>query len=170
MRHIYVNRASYIIAALLLTGVLLIAWVRSQGVILNVLENARTNLETTESYAWQGFGRNVFIGECSACHTRLEGVSNLFQAEGGRTYLVNLMLYGLEGEVMINGELRTLRHPPFAHLNDESLAAVLNYTLVSWGNDRALPNTIDFYDVDEVANSRARDFSPQEVTELRPVP
>lgn len=166
MRHIYVNRASYIIAAILLAGVLLIAWVRSEGVILNVLEDARSNLETTDSYAWQGLGRNVFIGECSSCHTRLEGTSELFLMEVGRAYLVNFMLYGLEGEVTINAEQRTLRHLPFANLNDESIAAVLNYTLVSWGNDRILPDDVNFYETEEIAAGRANTLSPSKVPEL----
>jgi mono/diheme cytochrome c family protein len=169
MRHIYVNRASYIIAALLLAGVLFIAWVRSQGVILNVLEEARTNLETTESFAWEGLGQNVFIGECSSCHTRLENVSSLFLAEGGRSYLVNFMLYGFEGEVTSNGEQRTLSHRPFEELDDESIAAVLNYTLISWGNDRTLPDEVDFYEPEEVASSRVNNLSQQDVAERRPV-
>jgi hypothetical protein len=46
MRHIYVNRASYLIAVLLLLGVMLSAWLRSEGIFLRLLEDAERQSAT----------------------------------------------------------------------------------------------------------------------------
>jgi mono/diheme cytochrome c family protein len=80
----------------------------------------------------------------------------LHNADGGREYLIDVLLYGLSGEIQVDGQTYNSNMPAWPQLSDEQIAAVLNHELTSWGNDEALT---DFTSInsDEVAARRSAD-------------
>jgi hypothetical protein len=126
--------------------------------------------EDPEAWAWQVPGGSLYVGACRGCHVRLTHVPELFAADGGRPYLIDLLLFGFEGEAEIDGNLERFEHPPFSDRSDEEIAAVLNHLLVSWGNEDDLPDDAAYYRPGEVEEARDRELTPAEVAERRPDP
>jgi mono/diheme cytochrome c family protein len=179
MRHVYANRAAYLLAALLVVATALFAWLRSEGGTLVAVDraanddavtgaSAETVYDEVDGWAWRELGEQVFVADCQACHARLTHPPELFAAEGGRAYLIDLVLYGFEGEMVIDDSARSVEHPAFAGHDDQALAAVLNHVLVSWDNVEDLPDEPQLYRPDDVDDARDRDLSPEEVAERRP--
>jgi mono/diheme cytochrome c family protein len=91
----------------------------------------------------------------------------IYNVEGGRTYMIHTILYGLQGEIVVDGTTYNgIMTPWGALLNDEQIASVLNYVLTSWGNEDLLE---DFTPItaEEVAAERANTMTSQEVYESR---
>ena len=171
MRHIYANRAAYLLAALLVVATALFAWLRSEGGTLVALDDdvpEVTEFDEVNGWAWRETGEQVFVADCQGCHVRLTHTPELFTAEGGRSYLIELVLFGFDGEMVIDGSAREVDHPAFAGHDDEQLAAVLNHVLVSWNNAEDLPEDPDLYLPDDIDEARDRDLGPVEVAERRP--
>ncbi len=111
---------------------------------------------------------------CLACHQMngegvpgafppLKGhIAALYNAEGGRDYLIQVVLYGLQGEITANGVTYNGMMTPWNSLGDDAIAAVLNHELTSWGNDALLNNFMPIT-ADEVATQRATPLTMQEV-------
>ena len=124
-------------------------------------------------------GETVFNGNCASCHQQTgAGIPGAFPpvaghapelalAEGGREYLANLLLYGLQGEIQVSGETYNGVMAAWAQLSDDELASTLNYTLSSWGNADALPPDYPAFTADEIAAQRDAGLSADEVYELR---
>jgi hypothetical protein len=177
MRHVYVHRAAVVLAVLLVVAAALFAWWRSRDLTLVLFVDAG-RLEAlaaddddrteTEDWAWQVPGGSFYAGSCRGCHVRLTHVPELFAADGGRPYLIDLLLFGFEGEAPIDGSLERFDHPPFAERSDDHVAAVLNHLLVSWGNEDELGGDVALYRPEEVADARDRELTPSEVAERRP--
>jgi mono/diheme cytochrome c family protein/heme/copper-type cytochrome/quinol oxidase subunit 4 len=110
-------------------------------------------------------GADIYAGNCQSCHqadgTGIPGVfpplagnlPDLVNAEGGRQYLIDVLLHGLSGQIEVNGQTYNGVMPPWANLSDEQIAAVLNHELTSWGNDQALQEFTPIA-ADEVAERR----------------
>ncbi len=141
-----------------------------------------TPVESTETVAvaeWdKALGEKTYVN-CTACHqANGQGVPaafppqaghapTLYNVEGGRTYMINTVLYGLQGEIEVLGnKYNGIMTPWGPLLKDEQIAAVLNYVLTSWGNDVLLE---DFTPItpEEVAAERANKFTAQQVHDLR---
>jgi mono/diheme cytochrome c family protein len=87
---------------------------------------------------------------------------------GGRAYLVRVVLYGLAGEIAIDGKTFNNTMPPLGEtLKDEQLAAVLNQVLHSWDNDRALPAGLTPFVPDEIAAARQQKLTAADVYAMR---
>jgi hypothetical protein len=122
-----------------------------------------------DDHAWFDTGMTLWDARCYGCHADVPYVSELFVADGGREYLVDLMLYGAQGEAEIFGAVEVLRHRAYGDaFDDDEMSALLNLMLVAWGNDEALPPDAVFYTPDEVGAARGRALSPREVIERRP--
>jgi cytochrome c oxidase subunit 2 len=129
--------------------------------------------------AEDALGEGVYAANCSACHQASgEGLAgafpplrghavDVFGTEGGRDYLVDVLLYGLQGPITVAGTSYGGVMPAWQQLGDEELAAVLNYVLTAWGNDAVLPGDTDPYVAEEIAARRGVGSSPQDVYELR---
>ena len=52
-------------------------------------------------------------------------------------------------------------------LTDEEVAAVLNYVLTSWGNDKLLPKDFKPIRADEVKAQRGKNLTKQQVYQIR---
>jgi mono/diheme cytochrome c family protein len=176
LRHLYVYRVAYTIGALLVLASLFFAWIRSEEIIVvpeeEVVDAEFEDIADIAEFDWQPLGQEVYDADCAACHggdgqgrdeyPSLAHTPALFAAEGGRVYLIDVMLYGLESD----------RHdasmPAFDTLSDAQVAAALNHTLTSWGNEDELPEDAELYIPPEIAEERGKDLSPQEVNETRP--
>ncbi len=124
-------------------------------------------------------GETVYNTNCAACHQATgTGVPNAFPplaghapelalADGGREYLANLLLYGLQGEIQVLGEPYNGAMPAWAQLSDDELASTLNYVLSSWDNAGALPPDYPAFAAEEIAAQRDAGLSAAQVYELR---
>ena len=162
----------YVMAAFVLLLVLGISLVRSAGGAITVGGEAPVPATATlpSERPWFDVGMGVWDARCYACHADLTYIPALYLAEGGRTYLLELLLFGVRGEVITEGAPQNLRHRSYATLDDAEIAAVLNVLLVAWGNEDAMPTEPAFYAPEEVAAARTPVRSNEEVLERRPNP
>jgi len=87
-------------------------------------------------------GEGIFINNCIACHLiDGKGIPSVFPPLAGSDYLLNnkeksiqAVLYGLTGEITVNGEVYFGQMVPIK-LTDQEVADVLNYARNSWGNE-----------------------------------
>lgn len=124
-------------------------------------------------------GAKVYV-KCEACH-RPTGVGRpgfypplagyapeILAAKGGRSYMIDVALFGLKGEFQIKGTKYNGAMRPFGpELSDEEVAAVLNHVLTSWGNEKALPKDHKPFTAAEVKAERGKKLTPDAVREAR---
>ncbi|EAQ96591.1 c-type cytochrome [Congregibacter litoralis] len=104
-------------------------------------------------------GAQVFAANCVACHQADgKGLAGVFPplvdsrwVLGSRERLVQIMLYGIQGPIQVQGAVYNGVMPAFSRLSDAELASVTSHIRSTWGND-ASPLTPD-----EIAKGRARD-------------
>ena len=127
----------------------------------------------------QGDGAKVYE-KCAACH-RPTGVGKpgvfpplaghapeILNAEGGRDYMIDVVLFGLQGEIQIKGTKYNGAMRPFGEqLTDEEVAAVLNHILRTWGNERVLPKDYRPFTAAEVKAQRGKKLTPDVVRDAR---
>ncbi len=168
------RRPEFVMGTLVLVLVIVLAAARTDGFAVTVGAEAAppAAAEVSEEQPWFDLGMEVWDESCYGCHADLTYIPELFLAEDGRLYLLELMLFGVRGEVVIEGFATNLRHRPYANFEDEELSAVLNYMLVAWGNEEQLPSDPPpvFYTPEEVVAARAPERSNEEVLERRPNP
>jgi len=131
-------------------------------------------------FDWAELGETTYNANCLSCHQAtgmgipgafppLAGhMPELYNAEGGREYIINVVLYGLQGEINAAGTTyNSVMTPWAAILSDDQIAATLNHELTSWDNDTSLT---DFSPIlpEEVAAQRANELSSADVLGLRP--
>ena len=169
MRHIYTNRVVILISALLAGAAALWAWRQSRPGA--ALEHTPAPGATLTSADGAVLGREVYARACISCHapddpghtapSRLRAqTSALLAAEGGRTYVANLLLYGASGQRATETGTRRFRHPPFGELSDQEIANVLN----------VLPAEVPVpvFTADEIARLRGTPLSTEQVAAQRP--
>ena len=101
-------------------------------------------------------GRAIYLGNCAACHGPTgEGLRGTFPPLAGSDYLadnrsavIRGVLYGQQGQIVVNGETYNGVMPGFGHLSDEDIATVISYVFTSWGN------SLDPVSADEVTRLR----------------
>jgi nitrite reductase (NO-forming) len=89
-----------------------------------------------------GRGKEVYSVDCSSCHMENgEGVEGTFPplvkseyVSGDTKRLINVVLQGQTGEIVVNGKTYNMDMPAQSHLSDEEVADVINYIKTSWGN------------------------------------
>ncbi len=88
-------------------------------------------------------GKALYAANCAACHQAAgTGVPGAFPPLAGSGYvtgpnverLASIMLYGLMGEIKVNGTTYNGVMLPLGHLKDAELSAIANYVRSSWGN------------------------------------
>ena len=123
-------------------------------------------------------GASVYQHDCRVCHhPNGEGspsfappvagtAPKLFEAD--RTYMPKVVLFGLEGKIAVEGRTYNHKMGSFGDkLKDDDVAAVLNYILVSWGNDKMLPKGYKKFTAAEVKALRGKKLSAKQVQEER---
>ena len=121
-------------------------------------------------------GEAVFTANCVSCHQSTgKGVVGAFPPLAGhvptlynadRSYLINLLLYGLQGQVQIEGQPYNGVMPAWQQLSDQNIADVLNYVTHAWGNSDALQN-FKPYQPSEIKSARGNSLSSDQVYALR---
>lgn len=105
----------------------------------------------------------------TATHPPLKGhAPRLLRAPGGRAHLLRVLLFGLTGEIDVNGRHYTGVMSSFDFRRDGEIAEILNFVLTAWGNDRLLPAGHRPVTAVEVASERKRGFSAEAVRAARP--
>ena len=123
-------------------------------------------------------GAEVYAASCASCHqpdgTGLAGVFpplaehvDELYAEQGREYVVDVLLYGLSGPIMVGGTSYDGQMPAWAQLTNEQIAGTLNYIMSAWSAEDALPDGFEPYAPEDVAEARGADLSPADVYEQR---
>ncbi len=111
---------------------------------------------------------------CSGCHrTTGAGSPGIFPPLAGhaarletasRRYLIDVVLFGLKGRIDVQGKSYDGTMPAYAGLLDDAqIAAVLDYVLSSWGNDKQLPKDFAKISAAEVAAQRAAAMTSEQV-------
>lgn len=92
----------------------------------------------------QDDGAKVYATVCSACHLASgEGVPGVFPpvvesewVTGDERQLIKIILHGVMGEMMVNGEVYSGMMPPWGGaLSDAEIAAVATYMRSNFGNE-----------------------------------
>jgi len=130
--------------------------------------------------AWdEELGAQVYGANCASCHQAngqgipgafppLAGhVPELVAPDGGRTYLIDTLLYGLQGQISVSGQTYNGVMPAWGHLSDEQIAAVVSYISYEWDNAADLPDGFSPFGTDEVAGERGKGLSGSDVLDLR---
>ncbi len=174
MRHFLANIATYTIAALLIVGAALFAWVRSAQLALSDEPTLLAAFEPAPAheFRWTVLGAASYERNCMNCHGRngrgwdqypgLGHTVALFMAPGGREYIIDLHLYGLTSERW------RAPMPRMGQIVDVELAAVLNHVLTNYGNQRLLPADATLYVPADIAARRDQRLSPWDVNARRP--
>lgn len=110
-------------------------------------------------------GAALFAQNCALCHQtgaiglagqfpRLAGrVSAIASQPDGRTYLIDVLTYGLSGSIRVDGEEIIGVMPPFAILPNDVVAELLSYLETLGDSPRAAPQP---FGEQEVAMRRAK--------------
>jgi mono/diheme cytochrome c family protein len=162
MRYTRIGRASYLLGAMLLAAALVVAWARSSA---RATPGGAEPGTAENGAARRALGASVYAAECASCHGEgerrgrsippLRGFTvELYAAEGGRDYLVDLMLDGRVRRAEAGEVRHEEAHPPYEHLDDDAIAALLDHLLRSWGNEALLPAPAAPYAPAEVAARR----------------
>jgi mono/diheme cytochrome c family protein len=122
-------------------------------------------------------GAQVFAEHCVACHQASgSGIAGAFPplagsewVSGSPSVLVNILLHGIEGNLVVLGKPYAGQMPSFKEkLNDAKIAAVLTHIRAQWGNQAS---AIDEKTVAEIRAATAGRTSPykgdKELAELK---
>jgi mono/diheme cytochrome c family protein len=124
-------------------------------------------------------GSRVYTTNCAACHqaggTGMAGAfpplaghfPDLLKRPDGRSYVGKVLLFGLEGEISVNGNNFAGAMPPWNALGDDDIAAVLNYVSNAWDNGKSLPADFKPFTSDEIKALRAPELTSAQVYALR---
>ena len=127
----------------------------------------------------QDVGETTFQSNCVACH-QAEGqgipgafpplaghVPELLAPEGGRTYLIHVLLYGLQGQINVAGQSYNGAMPAWPQLSDEQIAGVLTHIATAWENEAELAEGFEPFTADEVAAERDLGLAGSDVYDQR---
>jgi len=124
-------------------------------------------------------GSRIYAANCTVCHQAggtgtagafppLAGhVPELLKRADGRTYVGKLLLFGLEGEISVNGSNYAGAMPAWEALSDGDIAAVINYVSNAWDNGKSLPADFKPFTADEIKALRTPPLTSVAVYALR---
>jgi caa(3)-type oxidase subunit IV len=132
--------------------------------------------EAAQAADWdRELGNQVFAANCVGCHqANGQGIPGAFPplaghaaevyAAGGREYLPQVLLYGLQGPIQVEGMTYNGMMPAWGHLSDDQIAAVINHVVAELGD---APEGFVPYTADDVAAHRGDELTSAEVHEVR---
>ncbi len=119
-------------------------------------------------------GAKLYAQNCAGCHqAQGQGVPGAFPPLAKNPELFNddypalVVLFGLQGPIEVNGQKINSAMPPFGHLSDAEIAAIVNYVRGVWGNDKLAPKDLKPLTPEKVAELRKQALTPAKVHELR---
>jgi len=106
-------------------------------------------------------GKALFLGTCSTCHQMDgQGIPKVFPPLAKSDYLmadkkrsIEVLLNGLSGKVIVNGQEYASVMPPMSHMADDELANILTYVRNAFGNSG---DAVSVQEVTQVRNSTKR--------------
>lgn len=112
-------------------------------------------------------GETIYAEQCSACHGKDgRGTGTQFPPLAGnrdlfidRLFPVYVVLHGLSGPIDVAGRRFNSVMPPFAHLSDAEIAAVINHVRTSWGNGTLRPGGMQPIDAATVKKARGESMT-----------
>ncbi|MDR9391119.1 MAG: cytochrome C oxidase subunit IV family protein [Trueperaceae bacterium] len=121
----------------------------------------------------------AYAANCASCHQAngaglpgafpplAEHMPTLVEGDAGREYVIAALLYGLQGEIEVQGMTYAGVMPAWGYLGDDVIANTLNHASTAWGNDAALPDDFTPFTADEVAAQRDAGLTADDVYALR---
>lgn len=111
-------------------------------------------------------GKQLYTANCVACHQASgAGLPGVFPPLAGSSWvtgdpkvLANILLHGVEGELVVNGTPYRGSMPAFRQLGDEELAALATYVRSSWSN-QAAPVAADLIAAQRRAQPRDKPYA-----------
>jgi len=134
----------------------------------------------TAAMALAADGEKVYQNNCQSCHQpNGMGITGAFpplvkvvpeilgKGEDGRKLLIHIVLYGMKGQITVDGATYNSQMTAFEKIltDDAQVAAVLDYIAKAWGNDKLLPKDYKPFSPDEVKAERGKGLSAEKVTE-----
>ncbi|WP_287417296.1 c-type cytochrome [Oceanithermus sp.] len=119
-------------------------------------------------------GKAAYAANCAGCHqAEGQGVPGAFPPLKGNPVLVKdatypalVVLFGLQGQIEVNGAAYNGAMPPLGHLDDATVAALVNYLLQEF-NEELLPKDFKPLDAATVAELRKKALTPKQVQAFR---
>jgi mono/diheme cytochrome c family protein/heme/copper-type cytochrome/quinol oxidase subunit 4 len=131
---------------------------------------------TAVSLTWDADqGASVYTMNCVACHQGSgQGIPGAFPplaehaadvyAAGGEVFLVDVVLYGMQGPIQVSGTTYNGLMLAWSQFSDEELANVLNHIVTAWNDP---PAGFVPYQPADIAAERGKDLSDSDVHTLR---
>jgi mono/diheme cytochrome c family protein len=122
-------------------------------------------------------GGALYNLHCMACHQAsgagvpgafpplADHIGDLYAADPA--FPIHVTLYGLQGQIVVNGVTYNGLMPAFPHLSDAEIAALLNHTMLAWGDAEELGDAFVPYEADDVAAERGLEWTATDVLERR---
>jgi len=139
--------------------------------VVSASEFARVADDADALVAAEVDGAQLYAANCASCHGPAgAGIAGAFPPLAGhaaelaaqsRPYLIDSLLYGLQGQIVVRGTTYNGVMPAWGQLSDEEIAAILDH-IVAWDGP-----AVDPFDADEVAAERGKGWSPGDVLAFR---
>lgn len=122
-------------------------------------------------------GEALFGVQCAACHqANGQGVAGVFPPLVGSEWVtrdpetpVRILLWGINGEIVVGGERYEGNMPAFGHLTDEEIAKLVSYVRTSWENEASEVDAALVGEVRAATDGRSGPWSGgAELAALRP--
>jgi mono/diheme cytochrome c family protein len=144
-------------------------WMLIAGIVLSCALAAPAQAKTDGAAVYR---------RCFGCHQSTGGgIAGVFPPLAGhaakliavgRSFPIQVVLFGLKGKIEVEGKKYNGAMPALGdQLKDEEIAAVLNYVLGSWGNDKLLPKGHKQITPAEVKALRGEKLTPEQVYGIR---
>lgn len=118
--------------------------------------------------------KTLFESNCQVCHVtvntgpQFKNYLPVFtKVIGGTDYLINTVLFGLDGPITASGNSYDILMSNYPQLSDSDIALILNYGLTAWENVSLLPESFKLITSDKVAEQRKLSKTPSDVFALR---
>lgn len=121
-------------------------------------------------------GEQVYTANCSGCHQAAgQGIPGAFPplanhaasiyAAGGEEYLAQVLLFGMQGQIQVDGMTYNGLMPGWSSLDDTAIANVLNHVIDGLGD--GAPDGFTPYVAEDIAAHRADGLSASDVHDIR---
>lgn len=173
MRHFLGNIAIYLIVLIFVGAATLFGWIRSSQLVISNEETVIAQFDacSSQQFAWSQLGKRSYLRNCANCHgsdgqgwdqyPALSHVSRLYMSPGGRSYVIDLHLYGL------TSSRSGAPMPPMKHIQDVEMASVINYVLTQFGDEEGMDLNGKLLRPQDVTERRGQDLSPLDVNTRR---
>jgi len=148
----------------------------AESMVLGVAPGVVASTITMASGLQVAINKDVYSA-CVSCHqVNGQGIITVFPPLANhaaklfntdRDYLPNVVLYGLEGTISVDGLSYNQPMRGYPELSDADIAGVLNYILTTWGNESLLAEDFRPYEPNDIAGLRGQNLTPDLMQTMR---